>query len=171
MLAKGGVGGKFPSLSPSGRTGKNDLTNRNKSLPVSISLSVLYVSADRFICSVSVNIVSCLWNFYLNVISSVISKCIPSPCKNGGSCEEDGKSYKCSCPSGFKGSNCEGMFSFNLRNKGEVSLFMRAAKFEPTYISPMREAFERYACKTLFFFLSCLFFYNLWYQDQRVWQS
>ena len=35
---------------------------------------------------------------------------------------------------------------------------MRAAKFEPTYISPLREAFERYAFKPLFSPLSCLFF-------------
>ena len=60
MLAKGEVGGKFPNLSLSGITGKNNLTNRNKSFSASISLSVLYVSADRFICSVSVNIVSYL---------------------------------------------------------------------------------------------------------------
>ena len=60
MLAKGGVSGKVPNLSLSGRTGENNLTNRNKSLSASISLSVLYVSADRFFCSVSVNIVSYL---------------------------------------------------------------------------------------------------------------
>ena len=48
---------------------------------------------------------------------------------------------------------------------------MRVAKFEPTFLSPLREAFERYACKPLFSFLSCLFFLTLWYQDQRVWQS
>ena len=33
-----------------------------------------------------------------------------------------------------------------------------AAKFEPTYISPLREAFERCACKPLSSLLSCLFF-------------
>ena len=37
---------------------------------------------------------------------------------------------------------------------------MRVAKFEPTFLSPLREAFERYACKPLFSFLSCLFFFN-----------
>ena len=45
---------------------------------------------------------------------------------------------------------------------------MRAAKFKPTNISPLTEAFERYACKPLFSFLVLSF---LWYWDQKVRQS
>ena len=41
--------------------------------------------------------------FYL-----VLSKCIPSPCKNRGTCQEDRGSYKCLCLPGFGGSTCEG---------------------------------------------------------------
>ena len=50
---------------------------------------------------------------------------------------------------------------------------MMAAKFEPTNISPLTEAFERHACKPLFSFLvlSFFFFLTLWYWDQKVRQS
>lgn len=33
--------------------------------------------------------------------------CLSSPCDNGGTCQEDGDSYKCFCADGFNGTNCE----------------------------------------------------------------
>ena len=38
--------------------------------------------------------------------------CSPSPCTNGGSCDlvsddSSGRGYRCTCPLGFTGTNCE----------------------------------------------------------------
>ena len=39
---------------------------------------------------------------------SVPSKCNNNPCRNGGNCIDiDENNYKCMCPQGFSGSNCE----------------------------------------------------------------
>lgn len=41
--------------------------------------------------------------------STCINPCSPNPCKNNGQClpTGDSKLYKCVCPTGFKGNNCE----------------------------------------------------------------
>lgn len=42
-----------------------------------------------------------------------INECVSNPCKNGGICENLVNSYRCSCPTGFTGTNCEGkLFCF-----------------------------------------------------------
>ncbi|KAI4882168.1 hypothetical protein NFI96_021725 [Prochilodus magdalenae] len=34
-------------------------------------------------------------------------QCVPSPCQNGGTCEDGMSAYVCWCPMGFNGKNCE----------------------------------------------------------------
>ena len=36
-----------------------------------------------------------------------IDDCEPSPCKNGGTCEDRINDYKCTCATGYKGKSCE----------------------------------------------------------------
>ncbi|CAF0703504.1 unnamed protein product [Brachionus calyciflorus] len=36
-----------------------------------------------------------------------INECVSNPCQNGGICENAVNSYKCTCPLGFTGTNCE----------------------------------------------------------------
>ena len=39
-----------------------------------------------------------------------VDPCHPNPCQNGGSCHAtDEHNYKCVCPTGFEGFNCQGM--------------------------------------------------------------
>ncbi|XP_013417960.1 neurogenic locus notch homolog protein 1 isoform X2 [Lingula anatina] len=37
----------------------------------------------------------------------VQGSCTPDPCQNGGTCADLGGSYQCSCPSGYRGSECQ----------------------------------------------------------------
>ena len=53
-----------------------------------------------------------------DIFQLVLRKCIPSPCKNRGTCQEDSGSYKCLCLPGFKGSTCEGT-STNAPERGQ----------------------------------------------------
>ena len=58
-----------------------------------------------------------LSNRALNVYPSKTSvpdlnMCIPSPCKNGGQCLGYAGGYKCLCPAGYKGNNCDGKFLY-----------------------------------------------------------
>ena len=40
--------------------------------------------------------------------ASTVDPCNPNPCKNGGICNDDGNGgYSCSCPPGWKGTNCD----------------------------------------------------------------
>ncbi len=58
----------------------------------------------------------------LNDNSTFNSKCIPNPCKNGGTCQiELSKEYSCLCPSGFTGKNT----SLN-GNRILIDLFIKA---------------------------------------------
>ena len=36
-----------------------------------------------------------------------IDECVPSPCLNGGSCDDGINSYSCICEKGYTGDNCE----------------------------------------------------------------
>ena len=36
-----------------------------------------------------------------------LQPCASKPCKNGGSCSEQGKGYKCQCTDKFTGDKCE----------------------------------------------------------------
>ncbi|XP_053879065.1 fibulin-7 isoform X2 [Malaclemys terrapin pileata] len=38
---------------------------------------------------------------------SVISKCSSNPCQNGGTCVDGVNQYKCTCPQGWTGENCQ----------------------------------------------------------------
>nr|CAG4640600.1 EOG090X0007 [Eulimnadia texana] len=33
--------------------------------------------------------------------------CLPTPCRNGGTCSRQGKDFKCTCPPGFQGKRCD----------------------------------------------------------------
>ena len=44
--------------------------------------------------------------FYLAYF--IDTPCTVGPCLNNGACSPDGSGYKCACPSGYSGSNCEG---------------------------------------------------------------
>lgn len=35
--------------------------------------------------------------------------CSPNPCKNGGTCQNVGGTFKCTCAAGFSGVTCSGM--------------------------------------------------------------
>uniref|UniRef100_A0A8C3XKT7 Fibulin 7 n=1 Tax=Chelydra serpentina TaxID=8475 RepID=A0A8C3XKT7_CHESE len=37
----------------------------------------------------------------------VISKCLSNPCQNGGTCVDGVNQYKCTCPQGWTGENCQ----------------------------------------------------------------
>jgi len=37
--------------------------------------------------------------------------CTFNPCKNGGSCYNDGNSYSCYCKQDYMGNMCEGMYN------------------------------------------------------------
>ena len=41
-----------------------------------------------------------------------LNMCIPNPCKNGGQCLGYAGGYKCLCPAGYKGNNCDGKFLY-----------------------------------------------------------
>ena len=38
--------------------------------------------------------------------------CSPNPCKNGGTCQIVGGTFKCNCAAGFSGPTCNGMLRF-----------------------------------------------------------
>ena len=43
---------------------------------------------------------------YLKSIAD-IDDCFPSKCQNGGTCKDGVNSYKCLCPGGYTGKDCE----------------------------------------------------------------
>lgn len=55
------------------------------------------------------------WLFYLYwlilifFLSLARSSCSSNPCLNGGSCNEENAGYSCTCRSGYKGNNCQGL--------------------------------------------------------------
>jgi hypothetical protein len=36
-----------------------------------------------------------------------VDECESDPCQNGGTCKDESKEYTCTCPSGYRGDNCE----------------------------------------------------------------
>ena len=36
-----------------------------------------------------------------------INECLPNPCGNGGTCKDLINGYKCTCVSGYDGTNCD----------------------------------------------------------------
>ncbi|KAL9968790.1 hypothetical protein ACROYT_G020915 [Oculina patagonica] len=42
-----------------------------------------------------------------------LEQCAAEPCRNGGTCIEQGEGYKCQCPSQFTGNNCETQIVIN----------------------------------------------------------
>lgn len=45
--------------------------------------------------------------YFLLLCLSVEDFCDSHPCKNGGTCSLSKDYYKCDCPTGLKGTNCE----------------------------------------------------------------
>ena len=37
--------------------------------------------------------------------------CHPNPCQNGGTCRAHRVGYKCTCPVGYSGGHCQGIFT------------------------------------------------------------
>ena len=66
---------------------------------------------------------------YTSLVPVGQSECETSPCRNGGTCYsvDDLQSYKCHCPSGFKGMHCEG-------NVYHMVLYQKNRKKEDTII-------------------------------------
>ena len=70
---------------------------------------------EGFNCSVEVN---CSMNMdlpYFDIIEAQllvcvnIDECLTDLCENGGTCTDTEGSYKCDCPCGWTGKNCQGM--------------------------------------------------------------
>ena len=44
----------------------------------------------------------------INILNKKDSNaCSNNPCLNGATCQTNGNSYYCNCPSGYSGSNCQ----------------------------------------------------------------
>ena len=48
-----------------------------------------------------------LLNIMIISLPALAGVCNPNPCQNGGTCNQQGQAYTCSCPSGYTGTNCE----------------------------------------------------------------
>ncbi|KAH3810204.1 hypothetical protein DPMN_138593 [Dreissena polymorpha] len=45
--------------------------------------------------------------FKLHLLPADINECLQNPCLNKGTCSNTEGSYKCTCPKGWRGANCE----------------------------------------------------------------
>ena len=70
--------------------------------PPEMEMEILYSNMDHIIYDSS-------WLFILFyfVYSSDNRECNSNPCRNGGICRDQIRSYVCECPLGYGGINCE----------------------------------------------------------------
>ena len=52
------------------------------------------------------------------------ASCSSNPCLNGGTCNEENFSYSCSCRSGYKSNNCQGMWILLITNSRSTILYL-----------------------------------------------
>lgn len=54
---------------------------------------------------------NCEWKIFVTILFicflSEIDQCNPNPCKNGGTCKNQGSTYQCECTGEFQGKDCE----------------------------------------------------------------
>ena len=85
-----------------------------------------------------------------NTLLRLVGHCEGDPCMNGATCNEVRDGYECICPTGFKGTDCEGLgfFSiladiFTMLRKGSVQFFI-------IFLLRRLRAFKHFYCQMSF---------------------
>ena len=76
---------------------------------VGMDLLEMIVARVGFIVSKDFSFITSGWPFFkLNLCFFLdINDCKGNPCNNGGNCTDGIATYTCTCPDGFRGSDCE----------------------------------------------------------------